>query len=347
MKLLFITRKIDKSDGLAGFTYNWVRHFAGNLDKLEVICQERGDTAGLPDNVTVHSLHKENGAGKWNQFWTFQKYCRQIIPKMDGVFSHQNPEYGILAAPWAKVFGKKLIAWYAHGSISSRLRILEKLAHKIVTSSEEGFRLHSSKKVVLHQGIDIEQFSYQPKSEHAELRLLTVGRISPTKNLDLMIELVLGLVNQLDQPIKLKIVGAPALPSDHEYLSKLKREIDSRDLKDNIEFVGSVANNQTPSLHHWADVFLNFSQTGSLDKAVFEAMSCGSLVITSNRAFRRLLSDINPDSFLSDYTNLAENVIAIIEKSGDDIGKKMSDYVKNNHNLDQLTNEIIYLYGKS
>ena len=31
MKLLMITRKIDKDDGLAGFTYNWVK----KLSKIE------------------------------------------------------------------------------------------------------------------------------------------------------------------------------------------------------------------------------------------------------------------------------------------------------------------------
>ena len=59
-----ITRKIDRSDGLAGFTYNWVKKMSTHLDKLYVICLEKGDTSNLPENIRVHSLGKELGKGR-------------------------------------------------------------------------------------------------------------------------------------------------------------------------------------------------------------------------------------------------------------------------------------------
>ena len=61
MTLLFITRKIDIKDSRAGFVSEWVIEFAKHLDKLIIVCQEKGDTSGLPDNVAVHSFGKNKG----------------------------------------------------------------------------------------------------------------------------------------------------------------------------------------------------------------------------------------------------------------------------------------------
>ena len=58
MKLLMVTRKVDQNDWLAGFTYNWVRKLAEKIERLYVICLEKGDLMGLPKNVEVYSLRK-------------------------------------------------------------------------------------------------------------------------------------------------------------------------------------------------------------------------------------------------------------------------------------------------
>src|SRR3989344_3149949 len=221
MKLLFITRKVDRDDGLAGFTFNWLKKFAEQVAKLYVICLERGNMAGLPNNVQVFSLGKEQGKNRWQEFWKFQSLAKKLVPQADAIFSHQNPEYGLLIAPYAKIFRKKMIAWYAHGVISWKLRLLNMLADKIITSSEQGLRLTSRKKVVLHQGIDIDQFSFQEERKNKDLQLLSISRLGATKNIDLMIDLVRILQDKLHSSVLLKIIGAPATPKDQTYFLAL------------------------------------------------------------------------------------------------------------------------------
>ena len=290
MKLLMITRKVDKDDGLAGFTFNWVKKLAQYVDKLEVICLEAGNTQGLPENVTIHSLGKEHGKNRWREFWRFHKYGKKLVPQVDGVFAHQNPEYGILISFWTKIYKKKLIAWYTHKSVGWKLKLLNKKADIMVTASQESFRLPSNKLKVLHHGIDTDIFSYKSKFEHDELNLLSVSRISATKKIDLMIDLVAGLKNKINKNIILKIIGTPTLSKDKKYLQDLKKQIKKLKLENNIEFLGSVANDQTPKFYQEADIFLNFSTTGSLDKTVLESMSCGTIVLVGNEAFKTILN---------------------------------------------------------
>src|SRR3989339_146433 len=253
MKLLMITRKVDKDDGLAGFTYNWIKKLAGQVEFLYVMCLEKGNISGLPTNVEVYSLGKEKGKNRFKEFINFQILAIKLVPKVEGIFSHQNPEYGILIAPWAKIFGKKLIAWYVHKQVGTKLKTLNFLADKMISINKESFRLPSKKVIFLHHGIDTEIFSYKEKSNHDDLRLLSVSRISQTKQIDKMIDLVADLKNKLDKKVVLKIVGEASLEKDKFYLNELKDQAIKLGIADNIDFAGSVANDQTPALYQWAD----------------------------------------------------------------------------------------------
>src|SRR3990167_3807868 len=221
MNLLFITRKIDKNDALAGFTYQWVSKFAEKVDTLNVICLEKGDISGLPETVKIFSLGKERRVGKLRKFWNFQKYAFQFVKKSDGIFCHQNPIYTILIAPWAKLQYKKIIAWYTHGKVSFQLRLVNLLADVILTASPESFRLKSKKVIVTGHGIDVAVFrpqNQESRIKNQEFKILSIGRISPIKNYETLIEAVDILVNQKKfKNIKADIIGAPGLKEQESY----------------------------------------------------------------------------------------------------------------------------------
>ena len=344
MKLLMITRKIDSKDGLAGFTYNWVKKLAQNLDKLYVICLEKGDASGLPENIEIYSLGKENGKNRFKEFFNFFKFAIKLVPKVDGVFTHQNPEYGILIAPWCKIFGKRLIAWYVHKRVGLKLKILNFLVDNIVSVSKESFRLKSKKLILLHHGIDTDLFSWTNKQEHEELRLLSISRISATKQINKILGLVAELKEKIDKKIILKIVGEPSLPEDMRYLAELKKQVENLDLINSVEFLGSKSNNETPSLYQWADIFLNFSNTGSIDKTVLEAMSCGTLVLVSNEAFAPIFKELNIDCYLAELKNAKDLVIKLLNNRSVELNERLRKYVVNNHDLNQLAKQIVGLY---
>lgn len=346
MRLLMITRKVDKDDGLAGFTYNWVKKLAANLDNLYVICLEKGNTDGLPDNVSVYSLGKENGKNRLREFFVFHKLSIKLVPKVDGVFAHQNPEYGLLISFWTKLFRKRLIAWYVHKQVSTKLKILNFLADKMVSVSKESFRLPSKKVVFLHHGIDTDIFCFKEKEQHEELRLLTISRISSTKQIDKMVDVVYEFKNKYNKSVIFKIVGEPTLGKDRFYLNEIKEKIIKLKLEDNIIFLGSVANDKTPDLYHWSDIFFNFSATGSVDKTVLEAMSCGTLVFVSNEAFSDILKIINSLMYVEDFSRADQQLAELLLSTTKDLYHNLRKYVEDNHQLDDLMVQIVNLFKK-
>jgi hypothetical protein len=62
-KLLILTQKVDKDDGVLGFFHAWIAALAVRFDGITVICLEKG-ACELPGNVTVLSLGKESGASR-------------------------------------------------------------------------------------------------------------------------------------------------------------------------------------------------------------------------------------------------------------------------------------------
>jgi len=344
MRLLMITRKVDKDDGLAGFTYNWIKKLSSKLDKLYVICLEKGNVSGLADNVIINSLGKENGKNRLKEFFRFHYLAFKLVPKVDGVFAHQNPEYGLMVFIWVKIFRKKLVSWYTHKQVSLRLRILNLVSDMMVTASKESFRLKSNKLKVLHHGIDTEVFSFKQRSNKYTFNIVNVSRISATKKIDVMLDIVYELKKQLGKKIIFKIAGAPTLEKDKLFLESLKKKVKDLGLESNVEFLGSVPNNLTPALYQEADLFFNFSQTGSLDKTGLEAMSCGCLVLASNEAFKAILEPINPLFYIDDTKQAVDNVKNIVAIDSNDLRLKLHDYVKKYHDLEHLSREIIELY---
>ncbi len=341
MKLLMITRKIDKDDGLAGFTYNWIKKLSKHLDKLYVICLEKGNISGLPYNIEIYSLGKEKGKNKLKEFFNFQKFAIKLLPKVNGVFAHQNPEYGLLIAPWCKIFRKKLISWYTHKQVSLRLRILNFLSNKMVTASKESFRLKSKKLTVMHHGIDTDLFSF--KENRDKLSFLSISRISETKNIHLMIGLIKEIKEKIDKNVVFKIVGSPTLEKDTIYLKELKNKVEDLNLNNNIKFLGSIANNKTPILYQNANIFFNFSDTGSLDKTVLEAMSCGTIPFVSNEAFKNILTPINNLLYVEKDRLNTDNIKEIINMDNS-LRLELRKYVENKHSLDSLVKEIKDLF---
>lgn len=340
MKLLIITRKIDKNDALAGFAWNWVRKIGSNLDRLYVISWQSGDRGDLPENIEVKFLP----TGKVKKIFALWIELIKIMPKVDGLFCHMNPEYTILAAPIAKIFGKKTVSWYTHKQINWKRRLVELLADKIITASSESFRRpwFAKKVTVIGHGIDTDQFVIDDSSlkNNDNFNIISVGRISPTKDYESIIKAVDSLENK---NIKLKIIGDVILEFQRQYLNDLKKMVETMDLSSQVEFSGWVANQDMPPHYRQADLFINMSGTGSVDKVVLEAMSCGCLVLTSNEAFAPILSSElmveknNPEKLVEKIKWLME--LSETEKTA--IRKDLRQIVVENHNLDNLALKII------
>ncbi|OGZ30974.1 MAG: hypothetical protein A2931_02585 [Candidatus Niyogibacteria bacterium RIFCSPLOWO2_01_FULL_45_48] len=352
-KLLIITQKVDSSDPILGFFVRWIEEFSKYTEKLTVICLEKGEY-NLPENVKVLSLGKENlnlGSNpssrslgfdprktrKLKYLFNFYRHIWRERKNYDVVFVHMNPEYVILGwADW-KILGKKIALWYVHKSVDFKLRLAEKLADKIFTASKESFRLPSKKVEIVGHGIDINKFSILNFQFSNKLRIITAGRIAPVKNLEMLIE-SFGILQNSKIDFEARVAGGPITKADKNYFEKLKLLVKQKGLENTVSFVGPISYPQIADFYHEGDIFVNLSETGSLDKAVLEAMACGLSVITSNEAFKNILP---PRYFLDQKTPeaLAEKLQKLLGENRPNL--ELRDIVVQNHGLDKLIKKIV------
>ncbi len=270
----------------------------------------------------------------------FYKHIFRERKNYDAVFVHMNPEYVILGAPFWKLWRKKISLWYTHKQVDLKLRLAEKLADKIFSASKESFRLPSKKLKVMGHGIDASQFSifnfqFSNKNNDDKFRIITVGRIAPTKNLHILIEVAEVLKNK-NFPFSLEIAGAPATESDKIYFENLKNTVKEKGMEDKVIFAGSIPHKDIPKFYADGDLFINLSDTGSVDKAVLEAMAAGLLVLTSNEAFKPILSE----KYLTENNSeqIAEKIITLSKPEKD---KNLREYVLQNNSLENLIKNLI------
>lgn len=329
--MLILTQKVNKNDPVLGFFHDWIIEFAKHVPKLTVICLEKGEY-DLPSNVEVISLGKEKG---YRKVTLFARLCYLVLTKKyDKVFVHMNPEYVVLFGWLWRIFGKKVSLWYTHKAVNLKLKIATFFAHRIFSASSESFRLKTKKLVVMGHGIDSDVF-YPTKDFPEEVHIISVGRISETKNYEPFLEAVALLVQENIVPFRVSIAGGPISVADEVYLNKLQAMCRSKNIEHIVSFVGSVPYRKIPDFYRQGTIFINLSNTGSLDKAILEAMACGLSIVTSNEALHNLIDS----KYLS--TNNPETIKNNIKKFfGVGCDTDAVGYVQKNHSLTKLIQHI-------
>lgn len=344
MRLLFITQKIDKDDDLLGVYHEWVKRLAEKAEKIFVVCLYKGEY-DLPKNVQVFSLGKESGRSRLKYLENFYRCIWQLRKEYDTVFIHMNPEYLILAGWFWKILGKKTVLWYAHYLSNFKLRFADLFADTIVTSVKKAFPFESKKLLVLQQGIDTELFKPQGiyKKESA-FKILFLGRISPVKDLETLLKAV-KVLKEKSFDFKLSVIGSPT-DKDFEYGKKIRGMAEQFRLGECIVWLDRVPNRETARIYNEYDVFVNLTATGSFDKVILEAMSCGLPVLVCNRAYEEIFPSGLRNFLIFEEKNandLADKIIAVATlppQKLHDLKKILRRIVIENHNLDNLISKL-------
>lgn len=360
MRLLIVTQTVDRTDPTLGFFHQWIEEFARHSQRVIVVCLFEGEHS-LPGNVTVLSLGKERTREKALSFFSlafsrlrylyrFFLYIWKYRRGYDAVFVHMNQIYVLLGGPLWRLLRKRVSLWYAHGAVSSSLRTAERLADAIITSTPEGFRLSSEKVRVLGQGIDTERFARRARSDKQSaqrsyrpdlIRILYVGRISPVKRCETLIEAA-GILREKGEKFSITFVGDAG--ADPAYYTSLEERIRALDVGDRVRFAGGVSHDRVPQYLCRSDVFANPSETGSLDKAGLEAMAAGVPLITCNEAFAGVLGTYAERLMFpkGDPSALADRIIAVHHASDRErLIDTLAEVVRQEHSLETLIPRIL------
>lgn len=349
MNLLIITQKVDDQDDLLGFFVEWIREFANHFEKIYVITLAKGNYT-LPNNVTIASLGKEKKRSKFVQAFLFFWHSFKFTPKVDGVFAHMSPIFAIAAWPLAVIFRKKILLWYLHRSVTLRLRVAEKLSYKVVTAVAESLKFKSNKIVEVGHGINLDKFIKNrqwAKKENEPWRILSVGRISPIKNYETLIDAG-KLLRGRGVSFVIKIIGRPVMPGDSEYMKQLKLRVKDAGLEKLVNFSGFVPYSEIQNYYFESDIVVNLTPTGGIDKTILEAMAAGSITLASNAVFNAdfgtyaqslLFYYGNP----KDLADKIEKIISLPSQEKEKISLFLRENVSRQHKLSKAIGSITSL----
>ena len=345
--ILIVTQKVDKSDPILGFFHRWVEEFAKTYKHVMVICLQKGKY-DLPQNVKVMSLGKED---RVSHFWYILHFYQYIIPllfarkKLNCIFIHMNEIYILLLIPLLPIRWMRNIPlywWKAHGHLGLLSKAMRFFVDKIVTSSVSGFSVNTQKRVVVGQGIDTALFTMQDFAHEHTTTIIAVGRMSSVKHYEDLI-IAVSLMKKTDS-LKVHIVGLGVDEEKSEYVIMLKELISKHGLNDSVFLVPSVSNTEIVSLYQKSDILVNTSDTDSLDKVVLEAMSCGVIPVTSNIAYKQMLSSYGLFVKKRDTYKIAEVLSYIISLDSNkraSLRNDMRGIVVAEHDLKSLIYKLI------
>ena len=345
MRLLIITQKVDQNDDVLGFFHGWIAEFAKHCEQVTVVALGVGEYH-LPKNVRVFSLGKERGVSRIGYIINFYRLIWRERKTYDTVFVHMNQEYVLLGGLLWKLLGKKIAMWRNHYAGSFLTRIAMTISDKLFCTSKYSFTAQSKKTTLMPVGIDTELFK---KDDHVVKKpdsVLFLARIAPAKKPDLIIE-ALHILQNKDVLFSADFYGN-ALPQDIPYLNALKEKVKEHFLSDRIAFKQGIPNTQTPSVYGAHTVFINTSPSGMYDKTIFEAMACGSLILTSNLNLKGQIDD----RFLfteDDANDLAQKLKALLNLDANTqatYGKELRTYVSLHHSLSALGKKLTDILSK-
>ncbi len=135
--------------------------------------------------------------------------------------------------------------------------------------------LPSAQIQVICNGVDLERFHpTKAANDSGLLRMLTVGRLSVTKRLPLLLEVV-ELLRKQGQNVHLTVVGGGALEA------QLRRSLGERNLRNTVTLLGRREGSEMPDIYRQHDLFVSASMQEGMSNAMLEAMASGLPIVTT------------------------------------------------------------------
>lgn len=354
MKLLVITQTVNKKDTTLGFFHRWLEELSKRFDSVEVICLYEGEHS-LPDNVRVHSLGKESmqsTVGSQQSLGIKSRYIRLFFSYIwkyrtdyDSVFVHMNQEYIVLGGWLWKLLGKNIFFWRNHpyGNIWTRIAVF--FSNQVFCTADRSFTARYKKTHLMPAGVDTSVFSVDTTAERAKHSLLVFGRIAPVKRVEKAIDAT-ALLLAKGIPAELSIVG-DWLSRDNEYVEGLKERIALAHIGPSVHFIRGVDFLHAPQTYQSHEIFMNFTDSGSFDKTVIEALACGTKVLVSNTSMK----DVLPEGSYTtgEQSDIVEKIIALQSLGTSDFleYEKQSKEVVTAQSLSRLMDKLYtYIHGK-
>lgn len=337
MKLLIVTQAVDQNNPVLGFFHHWIQALAPCYEHIEVICLEKGAHT-LPDNVTVHSLGKENGArSRLSYAYTFLTLVWKLRGRYDRVFVHMNQEYILLAGLLWKVLQKKVYLWRNHYEGSWQTDLAMFLSTKTFYTSSHSYTARGSRSVRMPVGV-LMGTPETNTGEKVPRPILFLARLHPSKRPLLFLEALAHLKAQ-GHTFTATVLGSP-LKGKESYARMLKAKADTLHLSDSVTFLPGVSHRETKAIFSAHEFFVNTSPSGMFDKTLFEAAASSCIVVSTSEDWKELVGGAFFGEDAESLSRALSHWIVSGEKEKEE-ARTLLHSVSKEHSLETLTARLV------
>jgi glycosyltransferase involved in cell wall biosynthesis len=201
--------------------------------------------------------------------------------------------------------------------------------------------------VVLHHGIDLEQFKpLQQRPRVADsLRLSYVGRITPDKNVDDIVKGVSLCRNK--SKIHVELVGHQ-YDAPETFAQELRKTLQEQGVS--YEFLGYISHSRLPEYLSQVDVLVNMRKQEGFGKVFIEAMGCGKPTIgrKGSAGPEELIRDGYNGFLVRDPEELARTLDNLFEdrELSNQLGKNAREYVEEQYSYRRIYEVFSRVYSK-
>jgi len=230
-----------------------------------------------------------------------------------------------ILSPLCKLLGMRSVLWYAHKHRSVFLRFASIFLDSIVTSTDGSFPKGKKSAIPIGQAIDTSLFNSSTclSSKHLLFKLYHVGRIDASKNIQLLIDLLVSL-QQFDERFTLTLIGKPTSLYQEKALSTLKDEYCHLFENASIKIMNPIKQEELVHLVHNFGIFVH-AYLGSLDKSLLEASALMKPVVTINSEYLTEFGSWSQNAMSDSRVNFLVNEVRNVMTS----------------DLDSLNNELL------
>ncbi|MBD3246195.1 MAG: glycosyltransferase [Candidatus Omnitrophica bacterium] len=237
-------------------------------------------------------------------------HARSRVPAWIGFFATRNTDTHFLTTAHGMYKSRRwseVMSWGKYVICPSRT---------VARHIKQWYQIPDEKIIVIPRWVDLSLFSCRPYSERRSSNLIvSVGRISPSKGYEYLIEAFKRLVRE-NSYLTLHIVGTPDA-SKMNYFHHLKHLVTRHSLHYNVKFIGY--REDIPGILHDARMLVAPSvQDESFGRVIIEAMAAGVPVVASRvGGYQELIRDgrdgilVNP----RDSESLAGGMREVLQES--------------------------------